>query len=300
MKFNCDYCGKEGHMKKSQFERNKNHFCSKECKNNFQKRQITFNCDCCGKESSMVASQYKLKKNHFCSKECCFKWKEKQVTFICEHCGKESSRTKSSFKRRKQHFCSRECYERWHENQVVLNCEYCGKEYSITKSKFDNNEHHFCSMECRAKSDEKRVNINCDYCNKEINITQSMFDNNEHHFCSRECYFKWRSENLRGENNPSYKPNLTEEDREKRRNIQGYRDFVKGVFERDNYTCQKCGDNKGGNLVAHHLNGYHWCKDERVDVNNGITLCTTCHKLFHEIYSKKFNTKEQYEEWISE
>ena len=62
--------------------------------------------------------------------------------------------------------------------------------------------------------------------------------------------------------------------------------------------CQKCGKRQG-DINAHHLNGYHWYKEGRTDVNNGVTLCSCCHKEFHEIYNNRNNTKEQYEEWIS-
>ena len=103
----------------------------------------------------------------------------------------------------------------------------------------------------------------------------------------------------RGKDSPNYNPNITDEEREKGRNIEGIQEWRKGVYKRDNYTCQKCGDNKGGNLVAHHLDGYHWNKEHRTDINNGVTLCVSCHKSFHKTYGNHDNTKEQYEEWIS-
>ena len=104
-------------------------------------------------------------------------------------------------------------------------------------------------------------------------------------------------EKRKGENNPNYNPELTDEERERGRKIDGYYYFVTGVFKRDNYTCQCCNSDKG-KLNAHHLNGYNWDKEHRVDVNNGITLCEDCHKEFHHIYGYGNNTKEQYEEWI--
>lgn len=104
---------------------------------------------------------------------------------------------------------------------------------------------------------------------------------------------------FKGENNPMWNPNITEEERENGRFIKGYNDFIKDVYKRDNYTCQCCGAiGTGRNLNAHHLDGYNWCKDKRTDVNNGITLCEDCHKDFHRMYGKGHNTKEQFEEWI--
>nr|DAE22155.1 MAG TPA: NinG recombination protein [Siphoviridae sp. ctLsx2] len=59
-----------------------------------------------------------------------------------------------------------------------------------------------------------------------------------------------------------------------------YRDWRKRVFERDNYTCQICGC-RGGELNAHHKK--RWCDypDLRYDVENGITLCESCHRSVH-------------------
>lgn len=101
------------------------------------------------------------------------------------------------------------------------------------------------------------------------------------------------------ENHPNWNPNITQEERENGRYIEGYDDFIKGVYERDNYNCQICGqEGNGHNLNAHHLDGYNWYKEGRTDINNGITLCKECHKEFHRLYGKGNNTKEQFEEYL--
>lgn len=61
-----------------------------------------------------------------------------------------------------------------------------------------------------------------------------------------------------------------------------YAEWRKKVFERDNYTCKKCGDDTGGNLNAHHILRKALYPHLVFDVNNGITLCEPCHdKTFH-------------------
>jgi hypothetical protein len=48
------------------------------------------------------------------------------------------------------------------------------------------------------------------------------------------------------------------------------------VFERDDYTCQDCGQ-YGGDLEAHHIHEFAKYADERFVVENGKTLCLKCH-----------------------
>ena len=112
------------------------------------------------------------------------------------------------------------------------------------------------------------------------------------HGCSK-CQF----EHLHGETNPRYNPNLTDEEREHRRKIEGYEDFMSYARRYYNYTCQITGQH-GGDIVVHHLNGYNWYKEGRTDDTNAITLCKNCHDNFHCQYGKGNNTKEQFEEFL--
>ncbi|ARQ95018.1 HNH endonuclease [Bacillus phage Flapjack] len=86
-----------------------------------------------------------------------------------------------------------------------------------------------------------------------------------------------------GENHHNYNHDLTDEERHDKRMYPEYRQWIKDVYERDNYTCQKC-KSVGGCLHAHHIYGYAKYKDKRTDINNGVTLCEDCHKEFHSTY----------------
>lgn len=112
----------------------------------------------------------------------------------------------------------------------------------------------------------------------------------------KECHIN----NNRGKESPRWNHTLTNEEREIQRNFEGYTKWRDSVYKRDNYTCQCCGDNKGGNLNAHHKDGYNWCIDRRIDVGNGVTLCNECHKDFHLFYEYGHNTEEQYIEWLED
>lgn len=103
----------------------------------------------------------------------------------------------------------------------------------------------------------------------------------------------------RGETNPNYNPHLTDEERIENRDTLKNIKWREKVYERDNYTCQKCGE-YGGRLNAHHLNGYHWDKKNRFNINNGVTLCVDCHKEYHLIFGAKNSTKNDYYRWVKD
>lgn len=54
-------------------------------------------------------------------------------------------------------------------------------------------------------------------------------------------------------------------------------EWKKKVFERDDYTCQNCG-NRGGKLNADHILPYSLFEELRESLTNGRTLCEGCHK----------------------
>jgi hypothetical protein len=55
------------------------------------------------------------------------------------------------------------------------------------------------------------------------------------------------------------------------------------VFTRDGFACCHCGDNRGGNLHAHHIKPFATYPDLRFVIENGITLCEPCHWLAHQV-----------------
>lgn len=59
------------------------------------------------------------------------------------------------------------------------------------------------------------------------------------------------------------------------------------VFERDDYTCQRC-EKVDCYLEAHHIRPWSLFPKDRFDVNNGATLCRKCHGQVHRSKKSKF------------
>ena len=135
-------------------------------------------------------------------------------------------------------------------------------------------------------------------CGTRIQVTSNALMTGNTKSCG--CFKLERLASMIGKNSPSYNPNLTDEERLKNRYRMSdgdFRSWANLIKERDNYTCQIC-NKHGGNLNAHHLNGWNAFPEQRFDPDNGVTLCTDCHKEFHSQYGYGDNTREQFDEYV--
>lgn len=147
-----------------------------------------------------------------------------------------------------------------------MKCTKCDYETENKKSMSNHNRYGCSGYEKNKK---------CKYCG-EILIKRHK-PKEQGFFCDRTCYSLWRSVNLIKEKAPNYKDGKCNERLLIRARLQ-FKNWRRAVFKRDNFTCQKCGDSKGGNLEAHHIKEFSKFIELRFDINNGITLCKKCHK----------------------
>lgn len=93
--------------------------------------------------------------------------------------------------------------------------------------------------------------------------------------CSPECQRRHRSEKQRGDKSHRWEGGKTDANKLLRKSLDATM-WREQVFARDDYTCVKCGE-RGGSLTADHIKPWAIYPALRFDVDNGRTLCRSCH-----------------------
>lgn len=108
----------------------------------------------------------------------------------------------------------------------------------------------------------------CEICKKEIYRKRYTLKKYSVFFCSWKCEKEYQS----------ITRSISELGESWRRKSH-YRKWRRDVLKRDNYSCKLCcSKNK---LVSHHILEAKEFPEKRYDLNNGITLCKTCHIKVH-------------------
>ena len=247
-------------------------------------KRIVRKCLACKKRFKILKSQIKGKHDHRCCSIKCASiqrktkigklspsWKGGLIKINCIVCAKLFSDKPSHIKFRK--CCSRKCLGIYRKIKA--------QEGKIRKLK---NSQHTCPQ-CGVKILRRRV----------------LYPGCRQKFCSFQCYILWQKGRQAGDKNPNWKGGVTS-----LRKMLYYSEeaaaWREAVRTRDNYTCQRCG--KQENLHAHHIvrlaillnsfcanyDQFSPIEDKETlfrlatkwkpfwDVNNGLTVCTNCHR----------------------
>ena len=85
-----------------------------------------------------------------------------------------------------------------------------------------------------------------------------------------------------GEKNANWKGGITPENY-KLRQTKIYNDWRFAVYRRDHYICQTCKKKcNRKEIVAHHIKSFKDFPELRYEVDNGITMCRSCHIKLHQ------------------
>ena len=181
-------------------------------------------------------------------------------------------------------------------------CVICGKPYYVRGEKRRLNS-KCCSSKCQGEyrrqhpdifknpCPPKPENIKvCATCGKVVKIRGIKRQQHGNFFCSMECMGIWQSKNRRGENHPNYTGYTDSVGL--LRHTEEYNLWRKQVYERDFWTCKDCGK-KVKSIIAHHIKCFRDYPELRFVVENGVTLCRSCHKIRHDEIGYNTRFKEQ-------
>ena len=156
---------------------------------------------------------------------------------------------------------------------IYKKCEYCNKSFVVNK-KYP--QKRFCSNSCRGKWQYQHGNNLPPKQNGNIPWNKGLNKKTDKRI-------ERMSKDRMGIKNWMWKDDTTQSWRDKhKRELRKWRERI---FERDNYTCQKCGE-RGGQLHPHHIRHLSEYPEEALDIDNGITLCIRCHKKEHLVFGK--------------
>lgn len=216
----------------------------------------------------------------------------------CSICKNLMEVGKNTFYSKKPHYCI-DCRIQ-HSNQYARGkrklkkycCAECNKSFAMAIERAENRfikYNKYLCLSCSKKS-ERNPFFNCsfteqqkkDFAQKRYNFYNDKNLGNIHR--------QQQSERFLGEKNPMYKGI------DKRSNYYTRSKTLRlKVLERDKNICQCCQKYfESKDLQAHHKNGADKFIQDRLNINNCITLCKNCHKQFHRIYGYGNNMEEQF------
>lgn len=94
---------------------------------------------------------------------------------------------------------------------------------------------------------------------------------------------------ITGENNINWKGGVSDVNRKIRKSKE-YKTWRTNIYQRDGWVCRLCDVKcQTGNIVAHHIDNFADNEDKRFDLDNGVTLCRSCHAKIHNPKNKFTN-----------
>jgi len=182
-------------------------------------------------------------------------------------------------------------------------CEVCGRAFCVPPSRANQRT---CSYECRSeimpertKTHNERIAhalkrgalFDCQVCGQSFWRRPHAIKRGQNKFCSRRCCSAWMRGRptysgvvLYGPQNPNWRGGVTARNALIRKNRE-FRQWRAAVFARDDWTCQRCGARAQAGLCVriapHHIKPFATFPKLRFELDNGVTLCNTCHHFVH-------------------
>lgn len=226
------------------------------------------------------------------------------ITKVCKICGKNFR--VAPIRKNNAKCCSRKCMNLFALKGTFKKCKQCRKKFYVRLYLIKRKQGIFCSRKCFCKFKKlksKKIIKKCKQCEKEFKTYHKNAN-----FCCQQCAGKFKqgkSNSSKGIKRPqqsgekcgAWKGGITSKYHKVRTSLE-IKLWKINVFKKNNFACQKCGDNKGGNLKAHHIFNFAQYPKLRTSIKNGITLCEKCHIKFHNKYGYTNNNKEQIDKFL--
>ena len=244
-----------------------------------------------------------------------FNWKNKKKDFLqnnCRECQKqinlkqyEDNKEERKERQREQYRSNREKEKQKRKKWYRKNKEK-RKEYWHLPLKYNSTSQmrkEIEKYEETKQSKDGNIEVKCTYCSSWFEPTKIQIQNRlkaingergeQRLYCCNKCK----------ENCPTYNQSWHERGYKPATSREVQPELRKLVFQRDNYTCQKCGHHKDELKVGihcHHIDGIRWNPLESADVYNCITLCEDCHNEAHDQTDCRYKDLQCKEEIIYE
>ena len=276
----CSRCGKRFEVS---FAKRYRKTCYVACGKGAKCQQI---CKQCGKEFEITQFWKDKGTKEFCSRKCVDRWRStswrkkgyKKEKCICKTCGIEfevySHKSNYFVGFLSKIYCSLRCSKlapRAYRDNIAFYDTYADQ----------------ISYAEKVRRDPKAkmvLQVRCTYCNQWYSPNRTSIANRITALNGKQSY-GWGESRFYCSNNCKkecpifYQPNKPKEFGTQSSSREVQPELRQMVFERDNWTCQKCDSKKS--LHCHHITGVELNPIESADIDNCITFCKECHKKVH-------------------
>ena len=133
----------------------------------------------------------------------------------------------------------------------------------------------------------------CEHCGEIVQKPLCRMTRNKRIFCNKKCAYAYRIGNIpwnkgtKGVMPIPWNKGMRTAKHPKDKDYQEYRlcseylDWRKKCLKRDLHLCQLCGTKK--KVEVHHIKSYKDFPEERINIDNGIALCRSCHMWVHNV-----------------
>jgi hypothetical protein len=189
---------------------------------------------------------------------------------------------------------------------IVKKCKVCNELFYVMPCFIKSAV--YCSRKCQHKGITvgAKITLICRNCGNKYKTYQSHIKWRGSSYCSRKCVGEGNTKFRSGKNSNTWKGGISDINRRIRASKK-FKEWREAVFKRDNWTCQICGDRSGRGrgksviLHPHHIKHFAKFKELRFNIDNGKTLCVSCHRLAHKnldylikVCQQLLNKKENY------